>query len=129
MDLVEVAFARDATEAGLIEGLLEEGGIPSARQQAGINGPQLGYGLLNPGGGAARMMVRADQAERARELLAVLGEPAEDFPEPANAEYLADARGPKPRGYGLLGAYGRIYLWSFGAMLLAFGVFLLLRAL
>lgn len=74
-------------------------------------------------------MVRADQAERAQELLAVLGDPVADFPEPVNAEYLADARGHRPRGYGLLGAYTRIYLWAFGAILLAFGVFLLLRAL
>jgi hypothetical protein len=37
-------------------------------------------------------------------------------------------RGRKPRDYGLLGAYARIWFWSVGAMALAFGIFLLLRA-
>jgi len=40
---------------------------------------------------------------------------------------LDEAKGRGPRNYGLAGAYGRIWAWSLGAMLLAFGVFLLLR--
>ncbi|MET0557406.1 MAG: DUF2007 domain-containing protein [Solirubrobacterales bacterium] len=130
MDLVEVAFARDATEAGLIEGLLENVGIASMRQQVGVDGPRLGYGILNPGGGAMRLMVRADRAEEARTLLAeTFSEAEEEFPDPANTGYLADATsGRRPRGYGLLGAYARIWAWGFGAMLAAFALFLLLRA-
>lgn len=37
-----------------------------------------------------------------------------------------EPEGRKPRNYGLIGAYGRIWAWSLGAMMLAFGVFLLL---
>lgn len=42
------------------------------------------------------------------------------------AEVDADTR---LRGYGLIGAYARIWVVSFGAMGLAFAVFLLLRLL
>lgn len=34
-----------------------------------------------------------------------------------------------PRNYNLIGPYARIWIWSLGAMALAFGVFLLLRLL
>jgi len=51
----------------------------------------------------------------------------EDWTETANATYLEEAAGRKPRDYGLAGAYARIWAWSLGAMLLAFAVFLLLR--
>ena len=54
----------------MIQGLLDSAGIPSVVQQVGIDGPQLGFGLLNPSGGSQRVMVRSDQAEAARALLA-----------------------------------------------------------
>jgi Putative prokaryotic signal transducing protein len=128
-DLVSVAYANDPMEAELIQGLLEDAGIPSALEHLGIDGPQLGFGLLNPGGGARRVMVRAGQSQEARTLLAealVEGEP-EDFAEVAAGSYSEEAAARKPRGYGLLGAYARIYAWSLAAFLLAFAIFLLLR--
>jgi hypothetical protein len=132
--LVAVALGHDAVEAEMIKGLLENAGIPSLLQQAGmsVDGPMLGYGLLPRGfgGGPQHVMVHARNAERARALLAqTLVDVEEAWPETANAEHLADAAGPKPRDYGLLGAYARIYLWSFGLMAAAFAIFLLVRTL
>lgn len=86
-DLIEIAFVRDEPQAAMIQALLKENGIPSLQQQIGPSGPQLGYGLLNPGGGQRRVMVHA------------------------------------------VGGYARMYFWGFGLMALAFGLFLLLRAL
>jgi len=126
-ELVEVAYAKDPAEAGMIQGLLENGGIPSVLQALGIDGPQLGFGVLvrNP----QRVMVHANQAEKARALLAeaLVEDEQEAWPEAVNARRLEDAGGRKPRGYGLVGAYARIYLWSFGIVVVAFGIFLLLR--
>ncbi len=116
-----------------MQGLLENAGIPSLLQSVGLNvdGPQLGFGLLPRGfgGGPQRLMVHANRAEKARALLAeTLVEEGEEVPpEIANARHLEDASGRKPREYGLLGAYARIYLWSLGAIAVAFGIFLLLR--
>jgi len=133
-DLVKVAFARDRVEGEMIHGLLENAGIPSLLEQAGLNvdGPQLGFGLANRGfgGGPQRVMVHAARAEQARALLAetlVEGE-EEAMPEIANAEYLEDAGGGTARSYGVVGAYGRALFWSLGLIAVAFGVFLLLRA-
>lgn len=128
VELVQVACAQNQPEAEMIQGLLEDRGIPSALQALGINGPQLGFGLLvsNP----QRVMVRTDQAEDARVLLAetmIEGEGG-DWSDTANARHLDDLGGRKPRAYGLGGAYLRIYLWSLGAIAAALGVFLLLRA-
>jgi hypothetical protein len=127
-DLVEVAFVGDEAEAQMIRTLLESNGIPSLLQQVGPSGPQLGYGLMNPGGGSQRVMVHAHREEDARALLADT-RGAEDVPDPANAEYLADAEGRGPRNYGLLGAYARAYLWSLLAIAVAFAVFMLQRAI
>jgi Putative prokaryotic signal transducing protein len=127
-ELVEIAFVGDEPPALMIQALLEEHGIPSLRQQVTPSGPVLGYGLLNPGGGSQRVMVHARRAEEARALLAeTLVESQNATPEPANAEYLADAEGRKPRKYGLIGGYARAYFWSLGAMALAFALFMLLR--
>jgi Putative prokaryotic signal transducing protein len=127
-ELVQVAYAQNRVEAEMIQGLLDNGSIPSALQALGVNGPQLGYGVLvtDP----QRVMVRADQAEQARALLAetLVEDEQEAWPEIANARHLEEAGGRKPRGYGLVGAYARIYLWSFGIVATAFGIFLLLRA-
>ena len=54
-------------------------------------------------------------------------EPPEEIPEPANARYLADAGGRRPRDYSLLGAYTRAWLVALAALALAFVVFLVLR--
>jgi hypothetical protein len=128
-DPVSVAFANDRAEGDMIKGLLDSAGIPSVLQQMDVDGPQLGIGLLNPGGGSRRVMVRSDQAEAARALLGeavVPGEP-EDWVEGDGSPYGEETEGREPRSYGLIGAYGRIWAWSLGAMMLAFGIFLLLR--
>jgi hypothetical protein len=132
--LVKVAFARDRVEAEMIHGLLESAGIPSLLEQAGLNvdGPQLGFGLASQGfgGGPQRVMVHADRAEQARTLLAetLVEDGEEAMPEIVNAEYLKDAGGGRARNYGVVGAYGRALFWSLGLMAVAFGAFLLLRA-
>jgi hypothetical protein len=127
-DEVEVAFGDDPAEAGMIQGLLEDGGIPSLLRPVGVDGPKLGIGLLPPG--SQRIMVRQSQADAARRLLAetLVEEGPEAEVEIASAGHLEDAKGRGPRSYGLLGAYARIWLWSLGVMGLAFGVFLLLRS-
>ena len=130
-ELIEVAFAGDEAEGLMIQALLEGQGIPSLQQQVSPSGPQLGYGLLNPGGGSRRVMVHAHRAEEARALLVEARSNDEQaVSEPVNARHLDETRrGRKPRDYGLIGGYARAYLWSFGALALAFGVFMLLRAL
>lgn len=131
-DLVQVAYADDPLEAEMIRGLLESGGIPSLLGPRGMDGPMFGYGSLRPGfdGGSRKVMVRAGQAEEAHALLVKTLSENEgiELPKIANAAYLEDASGRKPRSYGLAGGYARIYLFSFGAMALAFGIFLLVRA-
>jgi hypothetical protein len=127
-ELVEVAFVGDEFQAEMVRALLDQHGIPSMHQQVGPSGPRLGYGLMNPGGGAHRVMVHPERADRARALIEATT--AESLPEPVNAEYLEDARGRrKPRNYNLIGGYARAYFWSLAAMVAFFGVWLLLRAL
>jgi len=124
-DLVEVMFAGDRIEAEMVQGLLEGEGIPSMLQATGVNGPQLGVGLSPRS--PQRVMVRAEHADLARRLLA--REPTEDLEvgELANAGYLDEARGRGPRSYGVIGAYARIWFWSFVAFAVAVGIFLLVR--
>lgn len=126
-DLVEVAFFDDPAKAGTIQGLLENGGIPSLLLPTGLDGPLLGIGLLPPG--RQRVMVHAGHADNARRLLSetLVEDEREAASEIANAVYLDDAKGRRPRNYGLIGAYARIWLWSLGAVGVAFGVFLLIR--
>lgn len=130
-ELVEVAFVGNEAEAAMIQALLEEHEIPSLQQQVAPSGPQLGYGLLNPGGGSRRVMVHSHRAEEAREvLLDVMGEAEQEAPEPVNAKHLEEGQGGRgPRNYGLIGAYARMWLVAFGTMALAFGGFMLARAL
>lgn len=125
-ELVKVAFAQDPAEGEMIQGLLENGGIPSLLRPTGLNGPMLGIGFLPPG--SQRVMVRASQADAAQRLLAeTLVEDEQAGPDAADTSYPENTSGKKPRGYGLIGAYARIYLWSLSAVAIAFGVFLLLR--
>lgn len=127
-DLVGVAFANDRAEGEMIKGLLDSAGIPSVLQQVGVDGPRLGFGLLSPGGGSQRVMVRSDQAEAARALLGeAVANGSEDWAESDSSLYAEESKGRKPRNYGLAGAYARSLAWSLGAMMLAFGIFLLLR--
>jgi Putative prokaryotic signal transducing protein len=126
-ELVGVAHANDRVEAEMIQGLLEGAGIPSFLQHVGIDGPQLGVGLLNPGGGSRRVMVHAHQVEEASALLAQTfteNEP-ENWAESADVIHPEESEGREPRNYGLIGAYARIWAWSLGLMALAFAVFML----
>jgi hypothetical protein len=128
-DLAEVAFVGDEFEAEMIRVLLDGHGIPSIQEQVTPSGPQVGYGLMNPGGGARRVMVHAERAERARLLIeAAMAEAP--LPETVNAEYLEEAeKGRGPRNYGLIGGYARAFFWSFAAFALVFGVWMLFRVL
>jgi Putative prokaryotic signal transducing protein len=128
-DFVGIAHANDRVEAEMIRGLLESAGIPSAIQQIGVDGPALGFGLLNPGGGSRQVMVPVPRAEAARAVLAeTLVEGGQnDWDEFSDVDYPGETRWRKPRSYGLIGAYARILLVSLIAMGLAFAVFLLLR--
>jgi len=114
----------------MVKGLLDSAGIQSFLQQDGISGLQLGTGMLNPGGGPQRVMVRSDRAEAARAVIeeAVVRGDSGEWVETDSPSYSEPMDGRKPRNYGLIGAYARIWAWSFGAMALAFGVFLLLRS-
>jgi hypothetical protein len=126
--LVQIAFAETREEAALIRGLLREDGIRSLAKQASINGPALGAGLLTRS--SRRIYVRPENAEAARRLLSetMVEDPLEEeIPEPANAEYLADATGRKPRDYGLLGAYARAWIAALVILAVAFVLFIILR--
>lgn len=126
-DLVEVAFVGDEFQAEMIRALLDQHGIPSIQEQVTPSGPQLGYGLMNPSGGARRVMVHSERADRARTLIETTRAEA-SLPEPINAEYLEDDQGGhRPRSYGLIGGYARAWFWSLLAMAGFFLVWLLLR--
>ncbi len=129
-ELVGVAYANDLAEGEMIKGLLESSGIPSVLQRVGIDGPSLGFGLLSPGGGSQQVMVHAHRAEEARALLATTLSESEqvDLTEISDLPYPGEPKRRKPRRYGLVGGYARIWAWSFGTMGLAFAVFLLLRS-
>jgi hypothetical protein len=127
-DLVEVMFAPNRAEAEMVQGLLESEGVPSVLQATGVNGPQLGAGLLPQS--PQRVMVRAEHADLARRLLAETGmEEDLDVDGLANAGYLDEARGRGPRSYGVIGAYARIWFWSLAALAVTFGIFMLVRVL
>jgi hypothetical protein len=126
--LVQVAFAETREEAALMRGLLREEGIRSLAKQASINGPALGAGLLT--GSSRRIYVRPEDAETARRLLSetMVEDPLEEeIPEPANAAYLADTAGHKPRDYNVLGAYARAYIAAAIIFAAALVVFILLH--
>ena len=126
-DLVQIAFADTREEAALMRGLLREAKIRSLARQGQVNGPGLGAGLLTRS--SRRIYVRPEDAAAARKLLGetMVEEPAEEIPEPANATYLADAQGHKPRDYTLFGAYTRAWLIGLAVLAAAIVVFLLLH--
>jgi hypothetical protein len=127
-DLVQIAFADTREEAALIRGLLREEGIRSLAKQASINGPALGAGLLTSS--PRRIYVRPADATAARKLLGevMVEDPLEaEIPEPANAAYLADAAGHRPRNYTVLGAYARAWTAAFVILVLALVVFLVVH--
>jgi hypothetical protein len=127
-DLVQIAFADTREEAALIRGLLREDGIRSLARQAGLEGGVGTSSLLTRS--PRRIYVRAEDADRARTLLAetMVEDPlAAAIPEPANAEYLADATGHRPRDYSVVGAYWRGYLVAVAVLAVVLMVFLVLR--
>jgi hypothetical protein len=129
-DLVEVAFVADEFQAEMIQALLEEHKIPSLQQQVTPSGPQLGYGLMNPSGGARRVMVHPELADRARALIEATMVEEENLPEPVNAGYLEDAEGRrKPRNYGVIGAYARAILVSIVTLAIVSALWMLFRVL
>lgn len=115
----------------MLKGLLEGAGIPAMVRPSGIDGQQLGFGLLIAQGGPQQVLVHAARLEEARAVLAdALVAEEDDWAAPANAQHLEDALpGRKPRDYGLVGAYARIYFWSLLAMGAIAGVYFLSRAL
>jgi hypothetical protein len=124
---VQIAFADTREEAALIRGLLREAKIKSIARQTSFEGPTLGTGLLTRS--SRRIYVRPDDAAAARTLIAetMVEDPAEaEIPEPVNAAYLDEARGHKPRGYNMIGAYPRTWLVAIvvlGLILVAFLIF------
>ncbi|MBS1883409.1 MAG: DUF2007 domain-containing protein [Actinobacteria bacterium] len=121
-DLVQIAFADTREEAALIRGLLREEGIKSLVQRAGPGARGSASMVRSP----CRIYVRPERAEAARKLIGetMVEDPLEtEIPESANAGYLADASGRRPRDYSVLGAYTRAWLAAFavlGAVLLIF---------
>ncbi|HET7445056.1 MAG TPA: DUF2007 domain-containing protein [Solirubrobacterales bacterium] len=129
-ELVEVAYVRDAVEAAMIQGLLEEAEIPSMLQGIGFDGPRIGVAWVP--NSPQRVMVHAPNAEKARDLIAgTLAEnEGETAPEMANARYLEAAEsGGKVRNYTWIGGLARIYVVGLVAMAVIFGLYLLSRAL
>ena len=130
-ELAQVAFARDRVEGEMIRGLLENAGIPSLLEQAGlsVDGPRLGFGLATRGfgGGPQRVMVHANRADEARALLAetLVDDGGGAIPEAVDQR--EDAGAGRARNYGVVGAYARAASWSFVALVVAFGAFLLFR--
>jgi hypothetical protein len=124
---VQIAFADTREEAALIRGLLREAKIKSIARQTSFEGPTLGTGLLTRS--SRRIYVRPEDAAAARTLIAetMVEDPAEtEIPEPVNAAYLDEARGHKPRGYNMIGAYARTWLVAIvvlGLILVAFLIF------
>jgi hypothetical protein len=126
---VQVAYADTREEAALIRGLLREAKIKSIARQAGVEGGIGTSSLLTRS--PRRIYVRPEDAAAARTLLAetMVEDPAEtEIPEPANAAYLEDARGHKPRDYNVVGAYARIWIVGIVVLGLVLVVFLLLHS-
>ena len=108
--MVKVAFARTQPEAEMLQGLLTEAGIPSMlKRSAGFDNPEF---LPN---GPRDVLVRADSAQRAREVLAeVMIEDERD-----EASELAEER-RLARGETGVTSPGRLAFWLIAAVLAGF---------
>lgn len=127
-DLVQVAFADTREEAALIRGLLREEGIKSLARQAGLEAGASTSAFLTRS--PRHIYVRPEEAAAARKLIGetMVEDPLEtEIPESANAGYLADATGSKPRDYSVLGAYARAWVVAIVVLAVAFAVLLVLR--
>jgi hypothetical protein len=125
---VQIAFADTREEAALIRGLLRETNIKSIARQTGVEGGIGTSSLLTRS--SRRIYVPPEDAAAARTLIAetMVEDPAEtEIPEPANAIYLDEASGHKPRNYNLFRAYVRFYLVAIVLLGLIFVAFLLLH--
>ncbi len=68
-DLVDVAFVGDEVQAAIIQGVLEQHGIPSLQEAAAPEGARIDSFVLAFAGGRRRVMVHAHQAAEARAIL------------------------------------------------------------
>ncbi len=67
---MEVALVASEAEGEMVRGLLETAGIPSILRAAGMfERVRHGFGGVPVYGGAQKVMVHADRAEQAREVL------------------------------------------------------------
>jgi hypothetical protein len=105
--MVKVAFARTQPEAEMLQGLLTEAGIPSMlKRSGGFDNPEF---LPN---GPRDVLVRADSAKRAREVLAdVMIEDERD-----EATELEEER-RLARGETGVTSAGRLAFWLIAAVL------------
>jgi hypothetical protein len=108
--MVKVAFARTQPEGEMLQGLLTEAGIPSMlKRSAGFDNPEF---LPN---GPRDVLVRADSATRAREVLAdVLIEDEKD-----EATELEEER-RLARGETGVTSAGRLAFWLIAAVVAGF---------
>jgi hypothetical protein len=108
--MVKVAFARTQPEGEMLQGLLTEAGIPSMlKRSAGFDNPEF---LPN---GPRDVLVRADSATRAREVLAdVLIEDEKD-----EAAELEEER-RLARGETGVTSAGRLAFWLIAAVVAGF---------
>jgi hypothetical protein len=108
--MVKVAFARTQPEAEMLQGLLTEAGIPSMlKRSGGFDNPEF---LPN---GPRDILVRADSAKRAREVLAdVMIEDEKD-----EATELEEER-RLARGETGVTSAGRLAFWLIAAVLAGF---------
>lgn len=68
-DLVEVAFVGDEVQAAIIQGVLEQHGIPSLQEAAAPEGARIDSFVLAFAGGRRRVMVHAHRVAEARAVL------------------------------------------------------------
>lgn len=128
-ELVEAAGARNSIEAGMLQGLLEDAGMPCMVRSYGVNGPQLGIGLLPEHGGSQQVMVHARRLVEARGVLSRVraADQALDAQLAAERRLEYSGRGRKPRNYNLIGAYARIWAWSLAVFAVIAGLYFLGR--
>ncbi|MFL5833929.1 MAG: DUF2007 domain-containing protein [Solirubrobacterales bacterium] len=108
--MVKVAFARTQPEAEMLQGLLTEAGIPSMlKRSGGFDNPEF---LPN---GPRDVLVRADSAKRAREVLAdvMIEDENDEATEMEEERRLA-------RGETGVTSAGRLAFWLIAAVLAGF---------